>query len=159
MGRQPGGSGQAPQGPQVAGRKTPASKTSGNVAPYMLLALVIAAALLLTLLRSADRGQVIFALLASFFLATLIAHQVFPNNRGALAWVLPVVLAVASYALGSASALGKPPQGWIEVSYYAQVLPIDWLTAGAGGAMAGYWVSLRIFEAQRIDRLEQAGKA
>ncbi len=119
-----------------------------------VLELAIAAVLLLALMRSAQRGQVLFGLFASSFLAILIANQIFPSPYGPTAWVVPIILGICFYALGAISAIAKPPQGWIEVSFYARALPIDWLTAGCGGAMLGYWVSARIHEIHRIERAE-----
>lgn len=146
----------------VVGLSTiPAEKTDSNskgdgqlVAQQWLLwagsQLVIAGVLLWALMRSADRGQVLFALAASFFCASLISNIRFPNPYGMSGWVFPIVLAVCLYVLAGYSAIGEPPQGWIEVATYGRALPIDWLTAGCGGSMLGYWVSFRICDERVI---------
>ncbi|MHC4293992.1 MAG: hypothetical protein ACYSTL_00235 [Planctomycetota bacterium] len=121
----------------------------------LVLQLIVVAVLILLLARSAERGQILFALVASFFLAGLLANQLFPSPYAVAGWVLPIVLGICFYALAAMTAIGKPPQGWIEVSYYARALPIDWLTAGCGGAVLGSWVSARIHEMHRIEHLEE----
>jgi len=126
-----------------------------KAASFLALATVIATVLSLLLMRSSDRGQILFALLVSFFLGSLVSHQKFPCGLSALCWIMPVVVGVCFYALGAASSMGPGPQGWIEVGYYARALPIDWITAGGGGAMLGYWASSRIHQMRRIERQEQ----
>lgn len=147
------------EGSKKAPHAAPSRETLARTGEFLLLALVISVALLLALMRSSNRGQILFALLASFFLATLIAHQVFPCPYGAVGWILPIFLAVCFYALAAVSGIGTPPQGWIEVSTYARALPIDWLTAGGGGATAGFWASWRVHEARSLQRLEEGKEA
>ena len=130
-----------------------------SAALFSAVATVIAAGLLLALMRSSDRGQIVFALVASFFLAVFVAHQKFPTPCGAGAWMLPALLAVCSYVLAATAGVGPGPQGWIEVSHYARALPVDWMTAGAGGAMLGYWVSLRVHEARYFEKQADADQS
>jgi len=124
-------------------------------ASFLCVALVIAGVLLLALARSDRRGQILFALFASFFLGALVAHWLFPSPGGRAGWVLPIILGVCAYVLAGGSAIGSPPQGWIEVRNYARALPIDWLTAGGGGAMLGYWVGARMQESRHFQRQQQ----
>jgi len=127
-----------------------------RAASFLALAMVIATVLLLLLMRSSDRGQILFALLVSFFLGSLVSHQKFPCRLSALCWLMPVILGVCFYALGAASSVGPGPRGWIEIDYYARALPIDWITAGGGGSMLGCWASSRIHQMRHIERQEQA---
>lgn len=121
----------------------------------LVLGVIIALALLLLLMRSGDRGQILFALVASFFLAALVAHQVFPAPYGLVAWLTPAVAAMALYALAAASSIGGGPQAWMDIKPYAQALPVDWLTAGAGGALIGYWISERTYESRLLEQREE----
>ena len=105
--------------------------------------------MLLVLMKSSNRGQILFALGASFLLGTMIAHQLFPATQSAVAWAGPVLGAVFLYALTCASSIGLGPQAWREVLINARALPVDWITFGAGGAVLGYWISARIHEMRR----------
>lgn len=120
------------------------------------LALLISLVLLLLLLRSPQRGQILFALLASFAIAVLIAHQLFPASVSIVAWLLPVAAAVILYTLAVHSSIPSNPQSWMGVPDYARALPIDWLTAGCGGAVLGYWISERLHEARHIESEEES---
>ncbi len=122
---------------------------------FLLIAVVLAIALMLTIMRSCQRGQIIFALLGTFFLATLIAHQIAPTPLVAVTWCYPLNMAIIFYMLAAISTVGQPPQGWIHVSLFGRVLPIDWLTAGVGGAMMGGWVSNRMHDAKHITQADE----
>lgn len=122
---------------------------------FMLLGIGVGMALLLPFMQSADRGQILFALLASMTLAVLIAHQVFPTGCGTAAWGVPVALALLLYGLAAWIAGGAGDLGWADVPFYARALPIDWLTAGCGGAMLGFWISSRIHELRLLDGGEE----
>jgi hypothetical protein len=144
----------------VGKKGQPAAKPQAGVRAqtgmFLAVGLVMAAVLLLSLMRSGDRGQIIFAMFASFFLASLVAQQLFPRSLGGLAWIMPFVLAVVFYALGAASVASSDPQAWIRVPDYARALPIDWLTAGVSGALAGCWTSSRIHEERLVEQQGQA---
>ena len=99
--------------------------------------------LLVLLLQSTERGQVLFALFGSFVLAALLANHLFPVRTFFVAWMIPMLTALLFYTLAAISGTGDRPQ--------YQVLPIDWLTGGAGGGILGFWLSgrlreIRIFE-------------
>ena len=79
---EPATSGAAP------GRRAPARP--GDVITRCGLCFMMALGLTLCLVwllaRSSDRGQILFALVAGNFLATLIAYQVFPSRLSWAAW-------------------------------------------------------------------------
>ena len=117
------------------------------------LGLVVALVLLMLLMRSSDRGQILFALLAAFLSASAIAHQVFPTPHSIVVWGMPMLVAIGLYALAAFTA-GHGEGAWIGLPKYAGALPVDWLTAGCGGALIGYWISERIHELRHIQRGE-----
>ena len=115
---------------------------------------VVAAAVMLALLmRSADRKQVLFAVFASFFVASLIAHQVFPTSCTILMWLAPVLVGLGAYALAAvnASGLGDAATAWRHVPDVALALPIDWIAVGGAGAVIGAWLSERHHEHKHIE--------
>jgi hypothetical protein len=113
------------------------------------MALAVSVVLVLLLMRSGLRGQVLFALLASFALGVLAAHQKFPVPFGVLFMVLPMVAAVGFYAFGVVTAVAGE---WTSVPPQVRALPIDWLSAGAGGSVMGYWISARIHEFRHFEQ-------
>lgn len=132
------------QGGPAATAGTDLTKSLGG----MGLALALGMVLVLVFLQSSDRGQVIFALLAGFVLATLAANRLCPARHSSFFWLAPMVVAVLFYSLGWASSAGSPSGNWTAVPLYANVLPIDWLTAGCGGAVLGCWISQRAGESR-----------
>ncbi|MCE5276541.1 MAG: hypothetical protein ABFD92_17105 [Planctomycetaceae bacterium] len=123
----------------------------------LLLGTLAGFILLLLLMRSPDRAQILFAVAGSLFLAALLGYQVFPFRSASVALLLPVVLAVAMYALGALKAISGMHLSWLTVAPFACAVPLDWVTAGAAGAVAGYWVSSRIHEARygELDETDQ----
>jgi len=121
----------------------------------LLLGMAIAPVLVLLLMRSDDRGQILFGLLAGFGVAAAVANYVFPVSGGAVFLVMPVLTAVLFYAMAGATYVPDPPQGWINVPLYAHPLPIDWLAAGGAGAILGYFISARIRQLHGIERHEK----
>jgi hypothetical protein len=117
------------------------------------LAAAISGMLVFVLMQSALRGQIVFALFGSFVLGVAIAHQLFPAPCGMAAWLLPVVVGILYYVLGI---VWVGQGGWMEMRPQAQGLPIDWIAAGGGGAMLGYWISARIHEARYLEQEEEA---
>ena len=120
----------------------------------LLIALFISALLLLLFMQSDDRGQTIFAIFAAFFLAVLAAHYLSPAPYPLVAWLLPLLLAIFLYVLGSMTRAGATPQDWTIAPIYARSLPIDWATFGIGGGLLGYWFSARFHEAKRLEDRE-----
>ncbi len=122
------------------------------------LALLVGLAALTVLLKSPQRGQVLFALLASLGVAVWLAQRVLPAPHPEAYLLAPLVAAVMLYALASVASYGPRPEAWADVPFYARVLPVDWLTAGCGGAMLGCWIGQRMDEAKLLDRLEEQQK-
>jgi len=121
--------------------------------PGALLGLVLSLALIFLLMRSAQRLQILFALVASFALAVLIADRFSPIKCGFLPLLMPIVAGVLMYVLASSSSIAHLPQAWVGVGFYGRALPMDWVTAGCGGAMLGYWASKRSREARSVTQL------
>jgi hypothetical protein len=120
-----------------------------------LTALALALGLIWLLARSSDRGQILFALLAGNFLATLVAYQFFPSRLSWAAWASALVAGVGFYVL---AAVGAPRTGagaWMFVANCSLALPIDWITAGLGGALLGFWASSRMHEGKFLDECEE----
>jgi len=115
------------------------------------LAVLIASVALMLLMKSEDRGQVLFALFASFLLGVMVAHQKFPTPFGVAAWASPMATAVLFYLLAIVTAVDYDVNAWMHVHFYARALPVDWLTAGGGGAVLGFWISERIHEFRHLE--------
>jgi hypothetical protein len=120
----------------------------------LVITLAVAVPLMMILLQSAQRGQILFALLASFLIASLVAHQVFPAPYSFAVWLAPVLAACMCYALAALTSL-EGSAAWTRVQNYAKSLPLDWLSAGAGGALLGYWISERIHEIRHVGQEEE----
>jgi hypothetical protein len=116
-----------------------------------MISLTASAIVVFMLLRSPERGQILFALFAGCFLGVFIGQKVVPTRMNLTAWAVPVALGAALYVLAAISAVRTGQGAWIEVRLYAQALPIDWMTAGLGGAMLGHWEDLRMREARYIE--------
>lgn len=133
-------------GGRTGGRREPVRIRLGRCLACVLMASAIAIVMLAVIMRSTDRGQIIFALLASFTVGVFFAHQVFPQPYALTVWILPMVIAVGVYAAASTGATSSQVGGWARVSTLYRALPVDWLTAGGGGALLGFWVSQRVHE-------------
>jgi hypothetical protein len=140
---------------QQAGKKlTP--KVWQAAIPCLAATVAIGALLLLVLLQSSQRGQVIFAVLVSFSLAALIAHQLYPVPLSLIPMAAPIILGSAFYILAATAVQGASHGAWMTVPLYANVLPIDWITLGCGGVMIGFWISSRIHENRYLEQQEEA---
>ncbi|MCP4378861.1 MAG: hypothetical protein GY794_22135 [bacterium] len=119
---------------------------------YCLAATMLYSSIMLMLLmQSTQRGQIIFALFASFLLATLIAHQQFATQFSVVSWASALLTGILFYTLAIASSGHSGPNVWIKVRLFARALPIDWMSAGGAGGVLGYWISERIHELRHID--------
>ena len=112
----------------------------------LFLAVIVAVALLFLLQQADDRGQVVFAVSVSFFLAMLAANQVAPGPFALVAMLLPPIVATIVYALDGRTIYPPTSQGWANVKPYAMVMPLDWATFGLAGALLGYRASARLTE-------------
>ena len=108
--------------------------------------------ILMLLMWSPNRGQIIFALFASFFLATLIAHQQFATQFSVVAWGSALLTGIMFYVLAIASSGNMGSNLWMNLKPFSRALPIDWMTAGGAGGVLGYWISERIHELKHIER-------
>jgi hypothetical protein len=138
-----------------------------GAAGSLVLSLVLAMALIMLLMRTpynwhsdAERGQVIFALLVGCMLAVLASEHLLPCQCCNVAWLMPILLGIILCILGSLTQVdgGGANNAWINVKSYASALPIDWATAGSGGAVIGHWISSRLREAKRFED-QQLSKA
>lgn len=143
------------RGGRQYGRKLTGAQYAAQGLLCLAIMLAITVVLVLVLLRTSDRGQIVFALLAANFLAMLVAHQVFPSPYSMVAWLAPMLIGMLFYALAAVSAINSGVNAWSQVSPYAGVLPIDWMTAGAGGGVLGHWVSERIHELRHFEKHEK----
>lgn len=126
-----------------------------RTASCLLLSMVVAGAALMVLTQSDDRGQIIFAVLVSFLLGALAAHQAIPCPYPVVAWVGPLVVGSVFYILAATNQIGPYPQSWMQVALYSRVLPADWITFGIGGGLLGYWFSARMHENKHLEAKEE----
>jgi hypothetical protein len=123
---------------------------------YCFAATVLYSSILLMLLmRSPNRGQIVFALFGSFLIATLIAHQQFATQFSVVSWGSAMVTGVLFYVLAIASSPQAGANSWINVQMFARALPVDWMTVGGAGGVLGYWISERIHELRHIERITE----
>ncbi|KPK85742.1 MAG: hypothetical protein AMJ81_02935 [Phycisphaerae bacterium SM23_33] len=122
-----------------------------NFAGCLVTELAAALILLALTFRSPERGQIAFALVASFLLAALAAHQMFPVRSAAPFWLGPLLMGAAVLALGTLGA-SDPGPAWYHAIRGATGMPLraasplHWLGLGCGGAVAGFWLSRRIHD-------------
>lgn len=138
-------------------------KNSGlTLLAAMAMELAIAVILLVCTFRSSDRGQVAFALAGSFLLGALASHQVFPVRFSLPFWLGPILMALGVYVLApDPTVLGAGPAWFNELMVASSMplraaLPMDWLSLGGGGAVAGYWISRRIHQARIHEQINLA---
>ena len=135
--------------------------------PWYLSALAVvllegaaSAVLLAIMLRSPERGQVAFALIAAFALSAMLIYQFFPMKMSLPFWLAPVLVAVAVYILGSMTHAYPEGPRWYHALMMAQdkpiraALPLDWIALGGGGALLGYWVARRAQYGRLVEAAE-----
>ncbi len=125
-----------------------------RIGSCFLLGLVVCLALALVMIRSSDRGQIVFAVAVSSLAASLIAYHAFSVPTSIVAFAMPITAGLALYILSTFFAISGDPPAWADVPFYAQVLPVDWLTAGCAGSLVGYLTSVRIIEGRFLYRDE-----
>ncbi len=144
-------------------KSTSQPREASRIIGAIIVEVAVAMLLLVITMQSTDRGQIAFALVISFFLAALVAHQVLPVQ-----WTLPLLfgpIIVAGIIFGIA-AVGNAPaeQTWRDVELVAQsvplraALPIDWLTFAGAGAAGGCWFSSRIIEKHKYAEKDMDNK-
>lgn len=136
-------------GSLLAGGSEPV-QTAGT----FVVTLAVASILMILLLRGSQRGQVIFALASSFFVAAVVARYVFPSRLSVGCWLAPVAMGLFVYARAAMAAPEPGPLAWARVlsASWVAALPIDWFTAGCGGAIGGYWLACRIHGAAHLPK-------
>jgi len=126
---------------------------AGRSIAAVAMTLAIGMAAVMLLMQSPDRGQVLFALLAGFFLAALIVHVIFSPRHSMVIMAAPVLAGVLSYVLGAVTSVDRSPVGWAHVKLYARALPVDWLFAGSAGVLLACWVAHRHHEWKTMERI------
>lgn len=96
--------------------------------------------------------QSIFALGISFFLSTLVAHQLFEARLG---WFLmcPILASILAYALGAFKSVlpvtNVSPQFVPKLVLFATILPVQFVGIGVLIVITGYWYSVEIHSHRR----------
>jgi hypothetical protein len=111
---------------------------------FLCVGMVAGLVLASLLMRSAQRGQILFALFIGYMLAAILAYHFFPVSRPYVAWVVPLITAVVLYVIAS---MGRRDTDSVSIAAMASLyktLPLDWLTAGCSGALLGAWVGRRM---------------
>jgi hypothetical protein len=81
----------------------------------------------------------------------MLARYVYPTRLTIAVWMMPILTGIVFYILATISvSAGTPPRPQV------QVLPIDWLTLGCGGALMGSWLSDRMRETRVLETLDAA---
>jgi hypothetical protein len=125
--------------------ETPAQKVSALAAA--VLGMLVAMAFFC---QTDNKTQVMVAVALSAFLGTLLAHWLFPVHHSVWYWTAPLVLGFLGYILAYFS-----PAGWEighvrgQFAFLTHPLPLDYATAGVGGAIVGYWMSRRWYNARQ----------
>jgi hypothetical protein len=122
-----------------------AAKAFRRGAACLGLGVIVGVLLVLLLMQSDQRGQILFSLFAGFTVAALAAQHVFPTRAMFVAWLMPIATAVVFYLL----AVLIPG----EIRPQFEALPIDWITAGCSGALLGFWIAGRMRESRIFDTL------
>ena len=134
--------------------ESPPLETLKRLGLACLTVLVLMEVVLFLLAQSADRGQVLFAVGAAGLLASMGATMAFPTRLYLPMVVVPPLVGIGHYIY--AMVVARPTfTGWANLPLTARALPIDWLTLGAGGALAGYWIAARIREARFFEAQQQ----
>ena len=107
--------------------------------------------LLLILMRSGQRGQVLFAIFFSTMLGMMVIQKLLPTPWLPVAWIMPLLVGLIFSMLSATAVIGDDTLAWLGVPLYGLALPIDWVAGGGAGAMVGYWTSTRVHELQIIE--------
>jgi hypothetical protein len=112
---------------------------------------VLTAVILIVILMASDaRGQVLFAVCAACLLGSMLGQHLFPTRVSWAAMGIAIITALLFYGLAMVSvSRGQPPRAQF------QVLPLDWMTFGCGGALLGMWLSERMRQTRIFDKLSE----
>ena len=114
--------------------------------------MILALSLIWVLAANSDKGQVVFAVIASFMVAAIFAEQVTENDHPF--WQILAVPLVALIAFGYTWQNPGRPQGLetllnVAPTNPARVLPVEYIFMGAIGAIFGTWTSHRMRYAKK----------
>ena len=141
-----------PAAKPVKGKK-PAGKSglagqAVSFAASCAITILVAVVMLAITLFSADRGQILFGLAVSFFAGSALAQYLFPNRNAGSNCLAVLLLGIVFYA--KACLVPGGDLAWVNIDPIAQALPVDWLAAGCGGAVGGFWLSSRLHDAKHL---------
>ncbi len=107
------------------------------------------------LMRTDERGQILFSLFAGYTAASLLAYHFFPSGCLASSWGGAAIGACVIYL---AASLGEGGSVWVEIAPITETLPVDWITAGSGGSLMGSWIGARMADYRLSEAIaEEAG--
>lgn|GEM_PF-3863622 len=134
-------------------RQTPAHvEAPGSTRPHLAeqffafgIACVAAFVALHVTMQSQTKGQVLFACLASFFIAGLAARYFAPHaDTWPVIFSVPAVAAFGYLSARSGTNTGELVFPGHAYSTLARALPIDYLSAGVPGAILGYALAMKL---------------
>ena len=103
---------------------------------------IVFCVIVLTVLRSDERMQVTAILAIASLLASICAVRLVPATPSAFFWLAPIVAGVIGYCVtswvGTGTLLIGEPGAYC--AGLARGLPLDFASAGVGGAIYGYWI-------------------
>lgn len=108
------------------------------------------------LMRTDERGQILFSLFAGYTAASLLAYHFFPSGCPASSWGGAVIGACVIYL---AASLGEGGSVWVEIAPITETLPLDWITAGCGGALLGSWIGARTADYRLSEAVAEEAEA
>jgi hypothetical protein len=112
----------------------------------------ITGVLMMLIVQSDSRKQVLAAVVIASLLGSLIAHQSLPTRPSAIFWTGPFIVAIAGYAWAM-----RAPGQWqigIPANHLAAASPLDYASLGTAGAIFGYWISTQWHEVADLSDVE-----
>jgi len=101
--------------------------------------------LMLILCKTDRKPQVLASVAIASFFGTLAAHSLFPARPSMWYWIGPLIVGVVGYAMafGASTEWMIGSVGGKFAPELGRPLPLDYVGAGAAGAVVGYWTSRR----------------
>jgi len=99
-------------------------------------------------MRTDARGQILFSVFTGFAIAAMLSCRFFPTGCLCASWGGALAASVVIYLSSVVSV------AWEDVLPIKETLPVDWITAGCGGSLFGYWVSRRMKDYRLVEILE-----